>query len=52
MLQQKVSEPTRNSLQKDQDEAASGQGFLDSVPPPTANSSAEPSSSSSSPPQS
>lgn len=31
MLQQKVSEPTRNSLQEDQDEATSGQGFLDST---------------------
>lgn len=27
MLQQKVSEPTRNSLQEDQDEATPGQGF-------------------------
>lgn len=33
MLQQKVSEPTRNSLQEDQDEATSGQGFLDCTAP-------------------
>lgn len=31
MLQQKVSEPTRNSLWEDQDEVASGQGFFSST---------------------
>lgn len=31
MLQQKVSEPTRNSLWEDQDEEASGQGLLRST---------------------
>lgn len=31
MLQQKVSEPTRNSLWEEQDEVASGQGFFSST---------------------
>lgn len=35
MLQQKASEPTRNSLQEDPDEAASSQGFLSSTDPPS-----------------
>lgn len=33
MLQQKASEPTRNSLWEEWDEAALGQGFLSSADP-------------------
>lgn len=37
MLQQKVSEPTRNSLWEDQDEVALGQGFFSSTDLPPFN---------------
>lgn len=37
MLQQKVSEPTRNSLWEDQNEVALGQGFFSSTDLPPFN---------------